>query len=43
MSLPSVLEWILYLIHWYNKFVRACRFWSLMFMQEFNVESKTSG
>jgi hypothetical protein len=27
----------------YNKFVRACRFWSLVFMQDFSVESKTSG
>jgi hypothetical protein len=26
----------------YNKFVRACRFWSLVFMQGFSVESKTS-
>jgi hypothetical protein len=47
MSLPSVLAWLLYLIHryyppWYNKFVRACRFWSLVFMQGFSVESKTS-
>jgi hypothetical protein len=28
---------------WYNKFIRACRFWSLMFMQGFSVESETSG
>jgi hypothetical protein len=28
---------------WYNKFVCACRFWSLVFMQNFSVESKTSG
>jgi hypothetical protein len=28
---------------WYNKFIRACRFWSLVFMQGFDVESKTSG
>jgi hypothetical protein len=28
---------------WYNKFIRACRFWSLMFMQSFSVQSKTSG
>jgi hypothetical protein len=47
MSLPSVLAWVLYLIHWYkppwyNKFVRACWFWSLVFMQDFSVESKTS-
>jgi hypothetical protein len=27
----------------YNKFVCACRFWSLVFMQDFSVESKTSG
>jgi hypothetical protein len=48
MSLPSVLAWLLYLIHWckpswYNKFIRACRFWSLVFMHGFSVESKTSG
>jgi hypothetical protein len=33
----------LVLTPWYNKFVCACRFWSLVFMQEFSVESKTSG
>jgi hypothetical protein len=43
MSLPLVLAWILHLIPWYNKFVCACRFWSLVFMQDFSVESKTSG
>jgi hypothetical protein len=48
MSLPSVLTWVLYFIHWYkppwyNKFIRACRFWSLVFMQGFDIESKTSG
>jgi hypothetical protein len=48
MSLPSVLAWFLYFIHWYylpwyNKFIRACRFWSLVFMQGFDGESKTSG
>jgi hypothetical protein len=48
MSLPSVLAWVLYLIHWYyppwyNKFIRACPFWSLVYMQGFSVESKTSG
>jgi hypothetical protein len=48
MSLPSVLAWVLYLIQWYyppwyNKFIRACRFWSLVLMQGFDVESKTSG
>jgi hypothetical protein len=48
MSLPSVLAWVLYLIHWYyppwyNKFIRACRFWNLVFMQGFSVKSKTSG
>jgi hypothetical protein len=26
----------------YNKFVCACRFWSLVFMQGFSVENKTS-
>jgi hypothetical protein len=48
MSLPSVLAWIfisypLVLTPWYNKFVCACLFWSLVFMQDFSVESKTSG
>jgi hypothetical protein len=43
MSLPSVLTWVLYFIPWYNKFICACRFWSLVFMQDFDVESKTSG
>jgi hypothetical protein len=48
MSLPSVLTWVLYFIHWYyppwyNKFIRVCRFWSLVFMQDFDVESKTFG
>jgi hypothetical protein len=48
MSLPSVLAWVLYLIHsykppWYNKFIRACQFWSLVFMQGFDVERKTFG
>jgi hypothetical protein len=28
---------------WCNKFIRACRFWSLVFMQDFSVESKASG
>jgi hypothetical protein len=28
---------------WYNKFIRACQFWSLVFMPGFSVESKTSG
>jgi hypothetical protein len=47
MILPLVLTWVLYFIHWYqppwyNKFIRACRFWSLVFMQGFDVESKTS-
>jgi hypothetical protein len=46
MSLPSMLH--VYLIHWYkplwyNKFTCSCRFWSLVFMQGFSVESKTSG
>jgi hypothetical protein len=48
MSLPSVLTWVWYFIHWYcppwyNKFIRAYRFWSLVFMQGFDVERKTSG
>jgi hypothetical protein len=48
MSLPLVLALVLYIIHWYyplwyNKFIRACQFWSLVFMQGFSIESKTSG
>jgi hypothetical protein len=39
----NFISYTLVLPPWYNKFVRACRFWSLMFMQEFGVESKTSG
>jgi hypothetical protein len=33
----------LVLTPWYTKFTCACRFWSLVFMQGFSVESKTSG
>jgi hypothetical protein len=39
----SFIPYPLVLPPWYNKFVRACRFWSLVFMQGFSVESKTSG
>jgi hypothetical protein len=39
----SFISYPLVLTPWYNKFVRACRFWSLVFMQDFSVESKTSG
>jgi hypothetical protein len=39
----NFISYPLVLTPWYNKFVRACQFWSLMFMQEFSVESKTSG
>jgi hypothetical protein len=28
---------------WYNKFICACRFWSLVFMKDFSAESNTSG
>jgi hypothetical protein len=28
---------------WYNKFTCACRFWSLVFMHGFSIETKTSG
>jgi hypothetical protein len=33
----------LVLTPWYNEFIHACRFWSLVFMQGFSLESKTSG
>jgi hypothetical protein len=39
----SFISYPLVLTPWYNKFVCACRFWSLVFMQDFNVETKTSG
>jgi hypothetical protein len=39
----SFIPYPLVLTPWYNKFIRACRFWSLVFMQGFSVESKTSG
>jgi hypothetical protein len=39
----SFITYPLVLTPWYNKFIRACRFWILMFMQGFSVESKTSG
>jgi hypothetical protein len=38
----SFILYPLVLPPWYNKFIRACRFWSLVFMQGFDVESKTS-
>jgi hypothetical protein len=39
----SFIAYPLVLTPWYNKFTCACRFWSLVFMQDFSVESKTSG
>jgi hypothetical protein len=39
----TFVSYPLILTPWYNKFTCACRFWSLVFMQGFNVESKTSG
>jgi hypothetical protein len=38
----TFLSYPLVLTPWYNKFVCACRFWSLMFMQGFSIERKTS-
>jgi hypothetical protein len=38
----TFISYLLVLTPLYNKFVRACRFWSLVFMQDFSVESKTS-
>jgi hypothetical protein len=38
----TFIPYPLVLTPWYNKFIRACRFWSLVFMNGFNVESKTS-
>jgi hypothetical protein len=37
----SFIPYPLVLTPWYNKFTYACRFWSLVFMQGFSVESKT--
>jgi hypothetical protein len=39
----SFILYPLVLTPWYNKFIRACQFWSLVFMQDFDVESKTFG
>jgi hypothetical protein len=39
----NFISYPLVLTPWYNKFTCACWFWSLMFMQDFSVESKTSG
>jgi hypothetical protein len=39
----SFISYTLVLTPWYNKFVCACRFWSLVFMQDFSDESKTFG
>jgi hypothetical protein len=39
----SFIPYPLVLTPWYNKFTCACRFWSLVFMQGFSIESKTSG
>jgi hypothetical protein len=38
----SFISYPLVLTPWYNKFIRACQFWSLVFIQGFDVESKTS-
>jgi hypothetical protein len=38
----SCIAYPLVLTPWYNKFVRPCRFWSLVVMQDFIVESETS-
>jgi hypothetical protein len=37
------ISYPLVLTPWCNKFVCVCRFWSLVFMHVFSVESKTSG
>jgi hypothetical protein len=39
----SFISYPLVLPPWYNKFICACRFWSLVFMQGFGNQSKTSG
>jgi hypothetical protein len=39
----SFIPYPLVLTPWYNKFTCACRFWSLVFMQDFSVECKTLG
>jgi hypothetical protein len=48
MSLPLMLTLIYYSNHWnyppiYNKFTLACRFWSLLFTQEFYAKEETFG
>jgi hypothetical protein len=37
----NFISYPLVLPPWYNKFICACRFWSLVFMQDFSVESNT--
>jgi hypothetical protein len=39
----NLMSYPLVLTPWYNKSVCACRFWSLVFMQDFSVESKNFG
>jgi hypothetical protein len=39
----NFISYPLVITPWYNKFICACRFWSLVFIQDFNVESKTFG
>jgi hypothetical protein len=39
----NFISYPLVLTPWYKKFVCTCRFWSLLFMHDFSVESKTSG
>jgi hypothetical protein len=39
----TFIPYPLVLTPWYNKFIRACRFWSLVYLQGFSVASKTSG
>jgi hypothetical protein len=39
----SFISYPLVLTPWYNKFICACRFWSLVLTQDFSVESETFG
>jgi hypothetical protein len=39
----NFITYPLVLTPWYNKFVCVCHFWSLVFIQDFSIESKTFG
>jgi hypothetical protein len=39
----NFISYPLVLPPWYNKFVRACQFWSLMFMQNLALKARLQG